>query len=218
MRGCAGVSDDAPASPCMALEQDLPRLRRSSAALAPATFLTCCPWALLTVPLPTPSLSPLGKENCSDLFCPNTRSLQTPLEVWDREPGVLQVSVGPRLCLGFCVPQGQRSPVQLLSKGSARHRQRDSPVPVASAWSPALGSPSHSPTVLIPPKQAFIQETDNLEMKPLMLSNQQKHWTAFPADGNWFAATADALVLPAQCAAGVGSGRDGHRQNSGDAF
>lgn len=42
----------------------------------------------------TSCLSPLGEENCSHLFCPDTRSLQTPLEVWDREPGFLQVSGG----------------------------------------------------------------------------------------------------------------------------
>lgn len=69
------------------------------------------------VPPPTPSLSPLGKENCSYVFRPNARSLQTPLEVWDRKPGVLQVSGGPpgRARGGVCCLSpgvGARCPLQ----------------------------------------------------------------------------------------------------------
>lgn len=34
----------------------------------------------------------VGKENYSHIFCSNSRSLQAPLEMWNREPSLLQVS------------------------------------------------------------------------------------------------------------------------------
>lgn len=89
------------------------------------------------VPPPTPSLSPLGKENCSYVFRPNARSLQTPLEVWDRKPGVLQVSGGPpgRARGGVCclspgvgaAPRSARSRYRGI--GLWCRRQRDTPGP-----------------------------------------------------------------------------------------
>lgn len=61
----------------------------------------CCrhPAAPGTAAVADTLLSAAGKENCPHLLCPNTRSLQAPLEVWHREPGLLQVSAGMRSAL-----------------------------------------------------------------------------------------------------------------------
>lgn len=58
---------------------------------APATF-PARSLQVTTHSSPRGLFSPLGKENCPYLFCPNARSLQAPLEVWDRKPSLLQVS------------------------------------------------------------------------------------------------------------------------------
>lgn len=67
----------------------------------------CCrhPAAPGTAAVADTLLSAAGKENCPHLLCPNTRSLQAPLEVWHREPGLLQVSAGMRSAL-LCAPRG----------------------------------------------------------------------------------------------------------------
>lgn len=68
----------------------------------------CCrhPAAPGTAAVADTLLSAAGKENCPHLLCPNTRSLQAPLEVWHREPGLLQVSAGMRsaLCSPWVTP------------------------------------------------------------------------------------------------------------------
>lgn len=63
---------------------------------APAMFLARS-LLVTTHSFPRGLLSPLGKENCPYLLCPNARSLQAPLEVWDRKPSLLQVSARPSL-------------------------------------------------------------------------------------------------------------------------
>ena len=201
----AGVSPDAPTAPRVLSSSGggcAPCQRRSPAPTALASVhtpsvLPCGHHSL--VPLPTPCLSPLGKENCSYVFCPNTRSLQTPLEVRDRKPGFLQVSARPPRRAWWCVlhlPVGRRCPTRYPPEGSiqvlglghwlspaAWHPCPHGPGKVTShqkhrcphAGGSARQHPSRpSPAALIPPQRTFNQEikTNCLEIKPLMLSNQ----------------------------------------------
>uniref|UniRef100_A0A8C9EX55 FERM domain containing 5 n=1 Tax=Pavo cristatus TaxID=9049 RepID=A0A8C9EX55_PAVCR len=90
-------------------------LPRPPARLWPCS--PCCrhPTALGTTVVANTLFSAAGKENRPHLLCPNARSLQAPLEVWHREPGLLQVGEvepGPDGVQQQPVLQGEPLPIQ----------------------------------------------------------------------------------------------------------
>lgn len=158
-------------------------LPRPPARLWPRSL--CChhPTALGTTAVANTLLSAVGKENCPHLLRPNAGSLQAPLEVWHREPGLLQVSAGMRSALA---PRGS-----LL--GSPRVGQC-STVPLCPT-APGLPPTQQTSNSAIRINWAEIDST-------LMMGSTREGFWAGGAAGSastWCEAVLGAQSLPWQC-------------------